>query len=184
MLAAHFDKEIQMAKIAAAAASLLFFFQTFAFDANAADLRMIAKGAKQGIIRGDSSAQTPERIPVLAVEHGISVLRDASGGATGKAIRKPLIVTVPMGASFPQLYDAAVNGEVLTEVTIEADASGEGRPAWTLALKNALIIEAALDARTGIELEKKILRLTMTYQDIGWSLQSGSEGVVSPMVPH
>ncbi len=139
-------------------------------------LFMTITGVKQGAIRGHAGATQSERIPVLAVAHEIAVAREG-GSASGasRGAKKPLVITVPMGFSFPALYDAASNSETLSAVTISSTAAGNMSPDWVITATNATIMQVVLDAQNDAGKDNSSLCMTLSYQNMIW--RKGAESV-------
>lgn len=102
------------------------------------------KGQKQGEIKGSVIQKGREgKIAVIAVEHALSVPRDAATGqATGKRMHRPFSVTKALDASTPLLYSALVNNELMTEFELQF---------WTP--------QARAGAGSGIEVQHYTVRL-------------------------
>jgi type VI secretion system secreted protein Hcp len=82
---------------------------------------MKIRGAKTGDFKGDVTVKgrTAESL-VLGIDYEVQTPFDlATGQASGKRQHSPLVLVKPIDAASPQIYEAAVTGEVLTNVEID-----------------------------------------------------------------
>ncbi len=101
-------------------------------------------GTKQKAFKGESTREAwKEKIPCLGFNYEVQSPRDqATGQASGKRQHKPVTITKEWGAASPQIFQALVNNEVLTEVTFEfirTTAEGAEEVHYTIKLVNATI---------------------------------------------
>jgi type VI secretion system secreted protein Hcp len=104
------------------------------------------KGAKQGQFKGESTiAKQDDLIPILDFQNQVTLPIDqATGAAGGKRQHTPVVVTKELGAASPEFYQAFVNGEVLTAVSITFNRKmpdGIDGPYFTILLTNAAVVE-------------------------------------------
>ena len=112
-------------------------------------ISMTVNGIKTGLFKGDdnSTSRTPGVITVLAYQYELQVPTSSTGGgggATGKAIHKPVTITHLLGGSSPEFLFAAATGENLTKVQIDffrTDKSGKDFNYYRVILTNALITD-------------------------------------------
>ena len=111
-------------------------------------ITLTVNGAKTGLFKGDdnSNSRTPGVITVLAYQYELQVptSNTGGGGATGKAIHKPVTVTHLLGGSSPEFLFAAASGENLTKVQIDffrVDKTGKDFNYYRVILTNALITD-------------------------------------------
>ena len=78
-------------------------------------------GVNQGKFRGESPRPNwSEKIQFISFNYEVKSPRDvATGQASGKRQHSAITVTKDWGAASPQLFQAAVNNEILTEVLFE-----------------------------------------------------------------
>jgi type VI secretion system secreted protein Hcp len=139
-------------------------------EANAAlNAYLKLKGVKQGDIKGSVVQKGREgAIKVISFNHEIVSPRDpASGLPTGKRQHKPLMLTVEVDRSTPQLISAMVNNEKLGEFSIDVGAPGSGATQYRVKLTNASI--SAFEFVTLADKDTTALRLSFTYQKIEWT---------------
>ena len=103
-------------------------------------------GSKQGTFHGDvTQAARVNQTPVTAYHSEVRTSTDpASGQATGKRVYAPITFTKPFSANSPQLLQAAVTNEVLTNVTfdfVQTAADGTQQAVLRIQLKNALVTD-------------------------------------------
>jgi len=90
--------------------------------ARADEIFYSVKGAVQGQFKGESVQKGREKFaPVRKFQYGVVTPYDAaSGQATGRRKQHgPVVITKAWGASSPQLFQALVNNERLSEVVID-----------------------------------------------------------------
>ncbi len=111
-------------------------------------ITLTVNGAKTGLFKGDdnSNSRTPGVITVLAYQYELQVptSNTGGGGATGKAIHKPVTVTHLLGGSSPEFLFAAASGENLTKVQIDffrVDKTGKDFNYYRVILTNAIITD-------------------------------------------
>ena len=111
-------------------------------------ISLTVNGAKTGLFKGDdnSNSRTPGVITVLAYQYELQVptSNTGGGGATGKAIHKPVTITHLLGGSSPEFLFAAASGENLTKVQIDffrVDKTGKDFNYYRVILTNALITD-------------------------------------------
>jgi type VI secretion system secreted protein Hcp len=82
---------------------------------------MTIHGSKQGAFKGDSlQAAHAHKIAILALAYELTSPRDPrTGQATGKRQHKPITIVKDLGAASPQIFQALVTNEVLTEILFE-----------------------------------------------------------------
>jgi type VI secretion system secreted protein Hcp len=80
-----------------------------------------AKGSKQGAFKPEGNVKDQKTwIPLHSVEYGVLSPYDvATGHTSGKRQHEPFTMHKVPGASSPQWFNALVNNETLTTVTIE-----------------------------------------------------------------
>ena len=101
-------------------------------------------GSKQGQFKGESTRATGKgKLEGLTFLSEVSSPRDsASGMATGKRIHAPIVFTKLWGAASPQIFQAAVQNEVLKSVLFEfvaTDKAGKEHVFQTVKLTNATV---------------------------------------------
>ena len=111
-------------------------------------ISLTVNGAKTGLFKGDdnSNSRTPGVITVLAYQYELQVptSNTGGGGATGKAIHKPVTITHLLGGSSPEFLFAAASGENLTKVQIDffrVDKTGKDFNYYRVILTNAIITD-------------------------------------------
>jgi type VI secretion system secreted protein Hcp len=124
-----------------------------AADANAAlNAYVTFKGQKQGQFKGDFSTQKTAN-PKESIVFGIDLDTQApfdleTGQASGKRQHSPLVLVKPINLASPQIYQALVSNEELTEVVVDlrapANPTGLGgavTPVLKYTLTNARITD-------------------------------------------
>jgi type VI secretion system secreted protein Hcp len=101
-------------------------------------------GSKQGQFKGESARATGKgKLEGLTFVSEVASPRDAgSGMATGKRIHSPIVFTKLWGAASPQIFQAAVQNEVLKSVLFEfvaTDKAGKEHVFQTVKLTNATV---------------------------------------------
>lgn len=109
------------------------------------------KGKKTGEIKGSVIQKGREgKILVIAASHQLSSpTNPATGGASGKRVHAPFIITKELDKSTPLLYNALVTNELLPEWKLEfwgpqikaATGAGSEVQKYTVKLTNARIID-------------------------------------------
>lgn len=115
-------------------------------------------------------------ILVQEIEHEIMIPTDPqSGQPSGRRVHKPFIFTSSLSKATPLLYQALVNGEVLSEVEVQwYRTSDEGKiePFFTTRLEDAIIvsINTVLPHVQNTDNEKytQLIKVSMTYRKITW----------------
>ena len=102
------------------------------------------KGARQGFFKGGVTGKAHEGYSHCSlVDDQIDVPRDpATGLATGRPVHKPLLLDLALDAAAPQLYNALLDDEVLTDGSIEfwsTTTTGVARLAYQIKLTNAVL---------------------------------------------
>jgi type VI secretion system secreted protein Hcp len=128
-------------------------------DGMAYEFYVTIQGTKQGVFKGESPG-VDEREGPAGQKDKIAGIRffsettlpfeTASGMASGKRQHKPILLTKKWGAASPQLFQALVTNEVLTNVLFEflqTDQQGQEFVYHTIKLTNARIsgIKSYLD---------------------------------------
>jgi type VI secretion system secreted protein Hcp len=139
---------------------------------------MSIKGTKQGNITERAGEQEGHENEILcqAFEHVVNVPTDVSTGlAAGKRIHGPMTITKNVDRSSPQLYNALVNNEILTEVVIKhykTDPTGTLLNHFTVKLENATVKAIRASAPNYLDSSKEQFTYTeevsFTYQKISW----------------
>jgi type VI secretion system secreted protein Hcp len=91
---------------------------------------MTINGSKQGAFKGESLQAAHKggglqgahghKIAILSFAYEVASPRDvATGQATGKRQHKPITIVKELGAASPQIFQALVTNEVLTEILFE-----------------------------------------------------------------
>lgn len=146
---------------------------------------LIAKAQKQGQIKGSVTQKGREGwILVYGFHHEIVSPRDAASGlATGKRQHKPLTITKEIDKSTPLLYQAFVNNENFSEVTLrfftsDLKVAGKEIQNYTIKLINANIISIVDDMANNKIAENAKLPIleiiSFTYQKIEWTWTDGA----------
>jgi type VI secretion system secreted protein Hcp len=146
------------------------------------------KGSKQGKFKGNSvKSGRHDWIEVLSFSYGVQSPRDTSSGmATGKRQHKPVSFGLETGSASPQMFQALVSNEVLTDVLIEfVDTNKDGKKyvRQTIKLTNATISSIRPQAivshgpiRHGhnviVDYETEV---GMTYHPIEWTWIQGGK---------
>lgn len=104
------------------------------------------EGSKQGVFKGEAvRVAGRDYIPVIQFDYEIISPRDAASGLpTGKRQHKPIVITKTLDASSPQIFQAMINNETLTTVTIEfvtSNTEGKELVYYTIVLTNASIAD-------------------------------------------
>lgn len=171
-------------KIATSALASVMLLTTMSADA-ALNAYVWVKGQKQGQIKGGVTQKGREdSIMAFAVSHAIISPRDqASGLPSGKRMHKPYVITKELDKSSPLLYNALVNNENLTEITIKffapqlKAATGTGAEVnnFTVKLTNANIasIDFKLVKNPETQKEEVMEEVAFTYQKINWTWNDG-----------
>lgn len=150
---------------------------------------LIAKAQKQGQIKGSVTQKGKEGwIAFYGFHHEIVSPRDAASGlATGKRQHKPLTITKEIDKSTPLLYQALIDNENFSEVTLRfftqdlrSAVTGIGKEIqhYTIRLTNANI-SSIVDDMANIKIAENaklpLLELiTFTYQKIEWTWTDGA----------
>jgi type VI secretion system secreted protein Hcp len=116
----------------------------FVLPAQADTIYFSVKGAKLGQLKGEApQPNLQDKMIGLKFLHEVTSPRDvATGQARAARQHKPLVITKEWGAASPQLFQALVNNEVLTEVLIDFvghDQNGQERLTHRIRLTNAAI---------------------------------------------
>ncbi|HVN53727.1 MAG TPA: type VI secretion system tube protein TssD [Anaerolineaceae bacterium] len=106
------------------------------------------KASKQGDLKSEVG-KDKTLIPILGFSYGVSSPRDAANGqATGKRQHKPLTIYKEWGVISPQLFQALVTNEVLTNVVIDevrTNPKGQEEVYIEIRLTNAFVSEIEID---------------------------------------
>lgn len=138
--------------------------------------RMLIKGQKQGTFKGEGTSQKDGYwIPFIDFEYSIVSPRDAASGLpTGKRQHKPITIVKQWGAASPQLFEALVTNETLTQVKFEfyrTNPLGAISLFQTISLVNASVatfeqfIGDVLGNRTNSD-QRQLDLISFTYQKI------------------
>ncbi|MHB8575323.1 MAG: type VI secretion system tube protein TssD [Dehalococcoidia bacterium] len=144
-------------------------------------------GARQGKFKGDNSTSKTGgelKINGFGFHYEVNSPRDAvSGQASGKRQHQPVIFTKEWGASTPQLMQALVTNEDLTNVTFSFmslnNAHGQATVDFTIKLQNASVasIEQYVDYFSAGHPTSEDLRrledISFTFQKIEWTFTDG-----------
>lgn len=129
-------------------------------------------GKKQGAIKGGVAANGREgSIALIAVGYGVSIPLDpASGQSTGKREHKPVVVSKAVDEASPQLLQALVTNETLTDVKIDfwRPSPESVAPYFSIALTNAIVTDVTLNGSAGQE-PREIEQVQFVYQQISWT---------------
>ena len=144
-------------------------------------------GETQGWIKGSSPVTSLDRedtIEVYAMEHGVTNPIDASSGLpAGKRQHHVLTITKQIDQATPQLYQALVTNELLTDVVLRfyrPSPSGDGTTEqyYTITLENAKIVD--MKAYFPLTLlpdnyayYKHMEDVSFAYQTITWTYEDG-----------
>ena len=117
-----------------------------------------------------------DEIYVCAVEHSVVSPRDAvSGLPTGKRQHAPIAITKSIDKSTPVLYNALVNNENLTDVTItfyRPSSTGKTQEYFTIRLVNARVSGVeSLSSEDSLTLDRETI--SFTYQKVIWTWDDG-----------
>jgi len=104
------------------------------------------RGSKQGQFKGEGvRRKDKDAIPILSFSYDVQIPRDtASGQATGRRQHKPIVILKEWGAATPQLFQALVTNEVLTQVVAQffkVNPNGEELIYQRITLTNAALQE-------------------------------------------
>ena len=148
---------------------------------------MSIQGQSQGLISQGAGEQSGHEDEVLcqAFEHVVSVPMDSqSGTATGKRVHRAMVITKAVDRATPMLYNAMVNNERLTKVTIKhyrIDPTGVEQNHFTVELENAIVSSIRASAPNYLDPAKEQFTYTeevsFAYQRITWTWVVG--GVMS-----
>jgi type VI secretion system secreted protein Hcp len=155
-----------------------------------------AKGEKQGAIKGGVVKKGLEgSIRVVELHHEIVSPRDAASGLpTGKRTHKPLQLVLEVDAATPQLLQAMLSGERLTEVVLPAfgknklKGSGEVKY-YEIKLTDAMITSYRLadsdagDAPATVTIELVYRKIEWTWIATGVTATDDWEGASSAKKP-
>jgi type VI secretion system secreted protein Hcp len=94
---------------------------SIAGPAQADNIYVSVKGTKQGQFKGDALHQNlPDKMVARKFFYEVTSPRDAATGMViARRQHKPVVITKEWGASSPQLFQALVGSEPLTEVRID-----------------------------------------------------------------
>jgi type VI secretion system Hcp family effector len=104
------------------------------------------KGAKQGQFKGESTKGREKDgwFEITGFQMGVENPADSrssgSGGSTGKAKNKPIVITKEVDAASPLLLNAHYNNETFETIVIQT-LDDQNKVTRTTTLKNALISE-------------------------------------------
>ena len=107
------------------------------------------KGKTQGAFKAETTqGQAKNKIAGLSFSYEVKSPRDAAtGNASGKRQHSPVRIVKAVGAASPQIFQALVNNEVLTEVTFEftkTNSNGEEYVYYQIKLTNASVASVRL----------------------------------------
>ncbi|HYV91765.1 MAG TPA: type VI secretion system tube protein TssD [Chitinophagales bacterium] len=142
-------------------------------------LRII--GTKQGSVKGSvASKEHAGQIMVIAFDHEIDSPRDAgTGQAIGKRIHKPLMITKPVDASTPVLYEMLVTSEIIKVCDIlfwQQKPDGKESLIYTLKLSDVSISEihsVLRDTQASSATPFFVDNVFFTYRKIEWTWMEG-----------
>lgn len=102
------------------------------------------EGSKQGKFKAENAREKHQgKIRGLTFHYDVRSPRDAASGmATGRRVHTPIVFTKYMDSSSPQIFQAMVTNEILTNVLFEftkTDQNGEEYVSYTVKLTNATI---------------------------------------------
>ncbi len=139
---------------------------------------MSVTGQSQGKINGSVNLPGRENtIALSAFNHLIDVpFNDLNGNPTGVPQHHKLIVTKVIDKSSVKLYQALVNGEKLSNVTIafyRIIPDGSEQLYYTITLTDAIIVSIENSAPKKLESDEVIYmpteEIAFTYKNIAWS---------------
>jgi type VI secretion system secreted protein Hcp len=139
--------------------------------------RITIEGSKQGHFKNEDQRKGADHIVGLRVGYEVTSPRDAATGqASGKRQHHPLTFVKEVGSASPQLFNACVNNEALTSVTIDfeksTNESAVGAPAvpyYTIKLINACVS----NVRYFTEDNRPLEEVTLTFQKIELNSPTG-----------
>jgi type VI secretion system secreted protein Hcp len=100
---------------------IMVYMAGFALPAQADNIYVSVKGTKQGQFKGESpNPNLRDKMVGLKFMYEVTSPRDvATGQVSGKRQHRPIIITKEWGAASPQLFQALVGSEPLSEVFID-----------------------------------------------------------------
>ena len=122
---------------------------------------------------------------VQAVEHIVTVPTDPqSGQPSGQRVHKPFIFTVALNKAVPLLYNALVNGELLSKVALKwyrTSAEGKQEHFFSTTFTDAVIVDIQCDMPHCQDPSQKeftqLVKVSMSYRRIDWDhVVSGTSG--------
>ena len=138
---------------------------------------MSAEGVQQGQFKGEPVATGQlNKIGVTALTIETNSPRDAATGqASGKATRRPIIINKLLGASSLQFYQALLKNEVLKTVSFEFYETSSGTPklSYTIKLTNARVSNFKQAINSDSELKGLREEVQLVYQKMEITDASG-----------
>jgi type VI secretion system secreted protein Hcp len=138
------------------------------------------KGKKQGQFAGDgSNKQNKNRILITSFSFSVESPHDASTGqASGKRQYQPIVIRKYWGEASPQVYQALVTNEVLTQVLVEfvtTDPQGKEVVDHSFTLTNATIsqVKEFTESTPPTTEVKDLEEISFTFQKIEIKDKSG-----------
>jgi type VI secretion system secreted protein Hcp len=164
---------------------ILFVFLTYSpASFSALDAYLTLTGETQGSIHGDvTQAGREDTIRVVSYGHLVFTPRDSKTGLlTGKRQHEPLRITKEIDRSTPKLMRAWVNGEKLTECTLEfwrPTNTGAEQQYYTVVLTDAYIVSVRQEMLNNLNrdyLNYPVLEhVTLVYSNIEWIYDATGE---------
>jgi type VI secretion system secreted protein Hcp len=152
------------------------------------------KGTKQGAFKGESIvAQHKDKVAGIAFRYSVKAPRDAATGlASGRRTHQPVTFVKEWGASSPQIFQALVTNEILSEVLFEfykTTDTGEGEVYHTVKLINATVAELEQfcdnDAKKDVQHDTHELeRVSFTFQRIEIESLTGQTAAIDDWTKH
>jgi type VI secretion system secreted protein Hcp len=146
-------------------------------------------GSKQGKFKGNSSKSGRHGwIEVVSFSYGVQSPRDAATGlASGKRQHKPVSFGLDTGLVSPQIFQALVSNEVLTDVLIEfVDTNKDGKKyvRQNIKLSNAtissirpqaIVSHGSMTHGHNVMIDYETEVIGMTYHPIEWTWVNGGK---------
>ena len=140
------------------------------------EIYVTIEGTKQGVFKGERTpgvvTMNKDKIIANGFSYEVASPRDAaSGQATGKRQHGYIKISKPWGVATPQLFQAAVTGEILKTVLLEfvrTAPTGKEEVFQTIKLTNASV--AKIEQTAGILREQTIAN-SMELEMISFSFQ-------------
>jgi len=139
-------------------------------------------GQKQGAIKGASVQKGREgQIEVNAVDHQVNRSFDASGVPAAARQHQPFVITKDVDVSSPQLYQAMVGAEPMSEFTLQffqTQAAGSELNYYTVTLAGAQIVGIKCEMPNNNYADLAALnvreKVAFTYTKITWTIVNGA----------